>query len=78
MTRYYLDFILSAKNTSSDVIKNALVEFGRDLEVLSLENAQADNPEYKVNINTEDPTIIFDTCGQFGRMKAIKIEERKE
>lgn len=72
-----MDFILSAKNTSQDVIKNTLLEFGRDLEVLPLENAQADNPEYKININAEDPTIIFDTCGQFGRMKAIKIEERE-
>ncbi len=78
MTRYYLDFILSAKNTSQTVIKNALLEFGRDLEVSSLEDGGDESSEYKININVEDPTIIFDTCGQFGRMKAIKIEERKE
>jgi len=78
MIRYYLEFILSAKNTSQEVIKNSLVEFGRDLKVVFLETAQADSPEYKININAEDPTIIFDTCSQFGRMKAIKIEERKE
>jgi len=28
---------------------------------------------FKVNISTEDPTIIFDLCSQFGRIRSVKV-----
>jgi len=31
--------------------------------------------DFKIRISTEDPTIIFDTCSQFGRLKSVKIRE---
>jgi dihydroxyacetone kinase-like predicted kinase len=30
--------------------------------------------DFKIRIYTDEPTIIFDTCAQFGRLKSIKIE----
>jgi hypothetical protein len=32
--------------------------------------------DFKIRISTEDPTIIFDTCAQFGRLRSIKIDEK--
>lgn len=28
---------------------------------------------FKIKIETQDPTIIFDICAQFGKLKSVKI-----
>ena len=74
ITKYSLEFILHAKDSSPKMIKSRLVEFGNDLVVSSLE----DNKEgcnYKVNMITEDPTLVFDLCSQLGRIRSIKVSE---
>ncbi len=38
------------------------------------ENEKAES--FKVNIRTQDPTVIFDTCAQIGKIKLVKIDER--
>ncbi len=30
---------------------------------------------YKISLSTDEPTIIFDVCSQFGRIREIKIDE---
>lgn len=72
MNRYYLEFILNIKDTSPELIKNSLIEFGENLVILPFEE------DYKISIDTEDPTIIFDTCSQFGRLKSVKINEGRQ
>jgi dihydroxyacetone kinase-like predicted kinase len=36
------------------------------------ESVAGDN--LKIKIHTQDPTIIFDICAQFGRLKSVKID----
>ncbi len=73
ITKYSLEFILHTKNTSAKMIKSSLAEFGNDLVVSQgLEHPESCN--YKVNMVTEDPALVFDLCSQFGRIRSIKVE----
>jgi dihydroxyacetone kinase-like predicted kinase len=76
MQKYNLEFILHTQNSSLEVVKNSLSEFGDSLEVSEflLENT-ARGRDFKINMNTEDPTAIFDICGQIGRIRQIKVKE---
>lgn len=79
MQKYHLEFILRAKDSSVTTIKNSLAEFGEDLEVIDYcPDAQEGHGDFKININTEEPTIIFDVCSQLGRIKSVKIDEGEE
>ncbi|MDD4894045.1 MAG: hypothetical protein PHW54_01860 [Candidatus Omnitrophica bacterium] len=77
MRKYFLEFILDMQAASIDTLKNSIIEFGEDLEILQLPQDDAvKGRDFKICIQTEDPTIIFDTCAQFGRLKSIKIDEK--
>lgn len=75
MSKYFLEFILSIENTSPETIKNSIREFGDNLEITDCNDELVKGKNFKVHIHTEDPTIIFDTCAQFGRIKSVKIED---
>jgi len=64
------------QDVSMETLKNSIVEFA---EVLEISQMPQDNTiktrDFKIRVYTEDPTIIFDTCAQFGRLKSIKIDE---
>ncbi len=70
--RYVLEFILHARNSSPKSIKGFLAEFGDNLTVAQEQEGKAD---YKVNMETEDPTMVFDLCAQLGRIRSIKVTE---
>ena len=76
MHKYRLEFILHAYDLTASVLEQRLREFGEDLEIFEL---SADNPEkgknFRIHICSEDPTIIFDACAEFGRLKSVKIDE---
>ncbi len=75
MHRYYLEFILVVEGISiKEDLRNSIIEFGRDLEISCATGAPAGR-ELKICINTEDPTIIFDACAQFGRIKSVRVNE---
>ena len=78
MSRHYLEFVLSVKDASAGVIRNSLVEFGEGLEIVALNEEAPDCRDFRIRIYTEDPTIIFDTCAQFGRLKSIKVDEKHD
>lgn len=71
-TKYALEFILYAKNSSPKIIKSALAEFGSDL-IVSQYQGHVESCDYKINMTTEDPTLVFDLCSQFGRIRSIKV-----
>ncbi len=74
ISKFALEFILHARNTNVKVIKSALLEFGSDLNIAPCsDHTQSGN--YNVTINTEDPTLVFDLCSQFGRIRSIKVNE---
>jgi dihydroxyacetone kinase-like predicted kinase len=75
MRKYCLEFILNMQNATLETLKNSIIEFGEDLEIFQLpQDSAIKGREFKVRIHTEDPTIIFDTCAQFGRLKSIKVD----
>ena len=57
-----------------EALRNSIIEFGRDLEISRAPDVPAGG-ELKIRINTEDPTIIFDACAQFGRLKSVRVNE---
>ncbi len=75
MSRYYLEFILCINDASPEMIKNSIVEFGNNLKITDCDDVLHKGKNFKINIDTEDPTIIFDACAQFGRIKSVKVEE---
>jgi len=76
MLKYYLEFTLNTYSASTEIIKNSLMEFGVDLEIYQLPRDDKEKGEnFRINIYTEDPTIIFDICAQFGRLKSVKVSE---
>lgn len=78
MHKYHLEFILNIfPDIPTETLKNSLVEFGENLEISqALQDNDIKGKDLKVCIHTDDPTIIFDTCAQFGKMKSIKIDEK--
>jgi hypothetical protein len=61
------------------VLKESLIEFGEALEIVPVpQNDTERGKSFKIQIYSWDPTIIFDTCAQFGRLKFVKVHEGKE
>lgn len=76
MAKYFLEFILSLHNISCEKAADSIREFGENLEVIPLpQDGISLSRDFKINISTDEPTIIFDTCGQFGRIKSVKVNE---
>lgn len=74
ITKYALEFILHATDSSLKIIKSSLAEFGNEL-VVSVDLGQPESCNYKVNMITEDPTLVFDLCAQLGRIRSVKVHE---
>ena len=77
MQKFVMEFILHAHVSSQAAIKSSLSEFAEKVEVGEPANPGGTSSDFQVNIITEDPTLIFDTCSQFGRIKSAKINETK-
>jgi len=75
ITKYVLEFVLHAKDSSPKIIKSALAEFGSEL-IVSDYQKPAESCNYKVNMSTEDPTLVFDLCSQLGRIRSVKVHEK--
>jgi len=74
MQKYHLEFILHIQNASQEAVRGAISELGEALEISDCQDNPAKGKNFKINIQTEDPTVIFDTCAQFGRIKSVKIK----
>lgn len=73
MIKYFMEFTLQAADISEEVIRNSITEFGSEVEVLPLGGA-----DFRIHICTEDPTIIFDVCSDFGRITSVKVDEQRK
>ncbi len=80
MICYSMEFVLQAgESATCSVIKNCLMEWVQDLEILEEErNSDRQGRNFRVRMQVQDPTLIFDACAQFGRIKSVKIEEKGE
>ncbi|MDD5120420.1 MAG: hypothetical protein PHR84_03830 [Candidatus Omnitrophica bacterium] len=74
ITKFELEFTLHAKDSSPELIKSSLAEFGNQLVVSHIQGEE-ENDNYKVNMVTEDPTLVFDLCSQLGRIRSVKVKE---
>jgi hypothetical protein len=72
---YQLEFIFRTGSTEDD-IRHSLAEFAEDIAVSLLEaGSDGGSSEYSLRMRAKDPTLVFDVCAQFGRIKSVKIDE---
>ncbi len=76
LQKYRLEFILHTYDISIEAIKNSLVEFGESLEVSDSTKSVEKGNNFEISLNTEDPTLVFDICSQFGRIRSVKINDQ--
>jgi dihydroxyacetone kinase-like predicted kinase len=75
LKKYRLEFILHTYDTSLEAVKNSLVEFGNGLEISNSPGGAEKGDNFLICLNTEDPTLVFDICSQFGRIRSVKIND---
>lgn len=75
LQKYRLEFILHTYNSSIETIKNSLVEFGNSLEISDFPKSAEKGENFQISLNTEDPTLVFDICSQFGRIRSVKVND---
>jgi len=75
MIKYSLEFILHAGDVSAQTLKNSLTEFCDELHILDAPAETGAGKYFAMKLCAEDPTLIFDICSQFGRIKSVKVEE---
>jgi len=73
--KFSLEFILHVHGPARESIKNALSEFGDHLEITDDTQGSGEARDFRIRMLTEDPTLVFDVCSQFGRIKSVKINE---
>jgi len=74
MQKYSLEFILNIRAASVEEIRGSLSGLGENLVISEPEENIPGSQDLKIRIHTEDPTLIFDTCSQFGKLKSVKID----
>ena len=72
-----MEFILhTGEGQSHSTIRNYLIEWAQGLEISECSRDDcAPGKDFKIRMRAQDPTIIFDACAQFGRIKSAKIDE---
>ena len=60
-------------NASEEEIRLSLVELGDGLAISAGEDIFPERRDLKICISTGDPTLVFDACSQFGKLKSVKI-----
>jgi dihydroxyacetone kinase-like predicted kinase len=75
--KYQMEFILQGQDLSAQKIRSSLAEFGDALEVSECQDLAIGGKNFKVGMTSEDPTVIFDLCAQFARIKSVKVNEIK-
>ena len=80
--QFRLEFILHAHNTTARAIKNSLTEFVEAIDItenpLPASSGVGEGKDYAICTQAEDPTMIFDICAQFGRIRSVKVEEKEK
>lgn len=77
MSKYCLEFILSVRDVSMQQIKSSIIEFAQDLKITQAGAGSEGQPrDFMISLSAQEPTIIFDTCAQFGRIRSVKVNEK--
>jgi hypothetical protein len=73
MQKYQMEFMLCTGGASDKEIKASLTEFSERLEIAPC--AAGTDTDFRIKLIAEEPTLIFDQCAQFGKIKGVKVEE---
>lgn len=73
--KYNLEFTIYVFDATLDVLKEALKDLGKDIDLKEQEETDGRRKIVRVHIRTDDPYIVFDACSQFGRLKSVKVGE---
>lgn len=75
MNNYNVDLMLNTFYKDQVKIKNSLLTCSEEATIsLILENTDG-SFDYSIVAVAQDPTLVFDVCAQFGRMKSVKVNE---
>jgi len=73
---FQLDFVLSAYEGGAQGIKAALAEFADEVTIEELPQEEGSRArELRLRLRAAEPEQVFDLCGQFGRIKSVKVAE---
>ncbi len=76
MDKYRLEFTLQVQDIQPKTLRDSLAALGENLEIALLaQDISTKAQDFKIQINTKDPTLVFDACAQFGRIKSVKVDE---
>ena len=75
-SKYHLDFILNAADSSTNTLQKSLECCADILKITQVvdENKQS-GKNFAIQASTKDPTLIFDICSQFGKISSVKVDE---
>ena len=74
---YHLEFVLQTKDARPEHLRSSLKGLVDVLDILPLEDTHGQGNNYKVQVKTKEPELVFDVCSEYGRLKSVKIEEEK-
>jgi len=75
---YSLEFVLYAYHTSEGALRNALAQFGYEVEVSLLERKDAEKGNnFKVCMKADDPLTVFDASAELGKIKSVKVNKEE-
>jgi hypothetical protein len=77
MHKYRVECILHTYDVADTELQQALSGCGEDLEILTMPQTDKEKgTNFKIQIFVDDPTIVFDACAEFGRIRSVKVEEK--
>ncbi len=72
MQNYRLEFILHTHIPSAKEIRGYLIEFSDELLIEDCLELCENGKNFKISLSAQEPTVIFDVCSQFGRIRSVK------
>lgn len=73
---YHLEFILNTQSAEPEAIKGSLAGLVDAVDISPLaEDKHSHGKNFKIQVKTREPELVFDVCSQFGRLKSVKINE---
>jgi dihydroxyacetone kinase-like predicted kinase len=73
---YHLEFILNTQSATPESIKSLLTGLTEAVDIFPLlEDKHGHGKNFKIQVKTKEPELIFDVCSQFGRLKSVKVSE---
>ncbi|MFC1675033.1 hypothetical protein ACFL1K_04015 [Candidatus Omnitrophota bacterium] len=77
MLKYRIDFVLRVSGYSTQELRDSIIEFGEDVKISPLSEDLGSGADFRIQVLSEEPGLVFDACAQFGRLKSVKIEEER-